>query len=129
MVKFGDLIEPRSPAEMEQGLTQFTQMTGVNLKTELLAALGDTWTVYNSPGDGGLIFTGLTVTGTIRDRAKLVDANEKLVKAARASTGRLARRKIRSKCREACRAERSFPKRIPWTEDFLLELRRRTIAL
>ena len=67
---------------MEQGLTQFTQMTGVNLKADLLAALGDTWCVYNSPGDGGLIFTGLTVTGTIRDRAKLIDANEKLVKAA-----------------------------------------------
>ena len=68
---------------MEQGLAQFTQMTGVNLKTELLAALGDTWTVYNSPGDGGLIFTGLTITGTIRDHAKLVTAHEKLIKAAR----------------------------------------------
>ena len=78
-LKFAALIEPNAPAAIDQGLAQIALQTEVNLKDDLVASLGDTWCLYNSPGDGGLIFTGLTVTGTIRDRAKLVAANEKLV--------------------------------------------------
>jgi Protein of unknown function (DUF1559) len=82
-LKFAALIDPNAPAMIDQGLAQIAQQTTVNLKDDLVASLGDTWCLYNSPGDGGLIFTGLTVTGTIRDRAKLVAANEKLVTFAR----------------------------------------------
>ena len=67
------------PRQSIRSLLKLRMQTGVNLKDDLVASLGDIWCLYNSPGDGGLIFTGLTVTGTIRDRAKLVAANEKLV--------------------------------------------------
>ncbi len=79
LLKFAGLVEPGAPAMIDQGLNQVGQQTDVNLKDDVVASLGDTWCLYNSPGDGGLIFTGLTVTGTIRDCAKLVAANEKLV--------------------------------------------------
>ena len=67
---------PKTP--LAEALDHFAGMSGVNLKNDVVASLGDTWCVYNSPADGGLIFTGLTLTATIRDRGKLVPAVDRL---------------------------------------------------
>ena len=38
---------------MRQGLAEFEQQTGVNLREDLLESLGDTWRVFAQPGPGG----------------------------------------------------------------------------
>ncbi len=53
---------------------------GFHLSAEVLATLGDTWSVYNSPREGGLIFTGLTLVVPLKDRDALVRINDRLVK-------------------------------------------------
>ena len=40
----------------------------VDLRRDLLASLGDTWRIYNSPAEGGLVITGLTAVVPLRDR-------------------------------------------------------------
>ncbi|HEY2883496.1 MAG TPA: DUF1559 domain-containing protein [Pirellulales bacterium] len=73
------MIHPEAQQEIEQGLSKFNQMLGMNFKTDLLDVLGDTWTVFNSPGNGGLVFTGLTATVDLRDRTRVLKAEEKLM--------------------------------------------------
>lgn len=63
--------------------------TGVHPKNDIAANLGDTWCVYNSPTDGGLVITGLTVVGTLNDRQKIVQANDKLIDAYRKQMAQL----------------------------------------
>jgi hypothetical protein len=52
---------------------------GFHPKNDLAASLGDTWCIYNSPGDGGLLVTGITVVGTLKDRQKILQINEKII--------------------------------------------------
>jgi hypothetical protein len=78
-MNIADLFDPHAREGIEGGLGQISQLIGVDIKAELIGSLGDTWCVYNSPGDGGLVFTGLTITATIRDRQKLLHANDSLV--------------------------------------------------
>ena len=56
---------------------------GFHPKNDLAASLGDTWCIYNSPSEGGLIVTGLTVTGTLKDRPKLLKSNDQLLASVR----------------------------------------------
>lgn len=75
--------EPGPKTPLDVALDHFAGMTGIHLKNDVTAALGDTWCVYNSPDDGGLVFTGLTITATLRDHDKLMKANEKFIAFAR----------------------------------------------
>jgi prepilin-type processing-associated H-X9-DG protein len=52
-------------AELEQGAEGF----GLPIK-DVLGSLGDQWAVYNAQSQGGLVFTGWTLVGTIRDAEK-----------------------------------------------------------
>jgi len=81
-------VEPRAIAEMDRGLAEMRRETGVDLVEEIFKPLGDTWQVYNSPGEGGLVLTGLTVVGTVKDRDKLSKALDKLQAAAVADAQR-----------------------------------------
>ncbi len=72
-------IDPLAPVGIAESFKQLKLISGVHFQTDLLASLGDTWCVYNSPDDGGLVFTGLTVTATLRDHDKLVQVNDQLV--------------------------------------------------
>jgi hypothetical protein len=47
----------------------------------MLAAVGDTWCIYNSPTEGEVPFLGWTIVVPIRDRAALVDGWSKLIAA------------------------------------------------
>jgi hypothetical protein len=72
-----DKIEPNARAEIVGGLAELQ----ISLTDDVLASLGDTWCVFNSPGDGGLLFTGLTATVTLRDPTRLRTANRRLMAA------------------------------------------------
>jgi hypothetical protein len=52
---------------------------------DLYSSLGTTWRFYNSPGEGGLIFTGITVVLDVEDQARFDAAVDKLAFVAQAS--------------------------------------------
>lgn len=83
LISLIDLIEPGASQQARLGLQQIDSEIGFSLENDLLASLGDSWSVYHSPSEGGAIFTGWTavaeaknpaalraVTATIVDRVK-----------------------------------------------------------
>jgi hypothetical protein len=78
-------IEPRARAEIARNLAQMEQGIGISLRDDLLKTLGDTWCVYNSPGEGGLVFTGLTAVVQVKDAKRLAATHEKLMALAKAA--------------------------------------------
>lgn len=81
-------IDADRGTDMKEGLAGLNQMLGVDLRNELLVGLGDTWCVYNSPGEGGLLFTGLTAAVNVRDQEKATKAFEQLMALAQAALRR-----------------------------------------
>ena len=66
-------IEKTSPAarhDAAEGIARVEHVLGIDLH-RFLGALGDTWCIYNSPGEGGLVLTGLTAVVPIRDAGLL----------------------------------------------------------
>ncbi len=72
-------IEPRVRREIEGGLAEMKRETGIDLRADILAPLGDAWCIYNSPGEGGLVITGLTAVVQVDDPEKLAATNRQLV--------------------------------------------------
>jgi hypothetical protein len=68
-------------------LAKIEAMLGFELKKDLLDTLGDTWCVYNSPGEGGLLVTGLTIVAPVKDRDRLAKTNDRLLELARVTAG------------------------------------------
>lgn len=66
---------PRGAENIDSAARQFEDAFGMRLKEDLLASLGETWTVSMSPVDGWL---GLVATGEVRDRDKLVEMLERV---------------------------------------------------
>jgi hypothetical protein len=74
-------IEKTSPAaraDAAAGIAQFERFVGMDLH-RFLGALGDTWCIYNSPGEGGLVCTGLTAVVPIREAGLLQIGYAKLL--------------------------------------------------
>jgi prepilin-type processing-associated H-X9-DG protein len=71
-------IDPQARGEMEEGLADFARETGMDLRNDLLRPLGDVWCVYNSPSEGGLIFSGLTAVAKVDDAARMAETHRKL---------------------------------------------------
>lgn len=64
-------IDPHARSAAEQQLGAAQEQLGFSVEKELLAGLGDTWSIYNSCSEGGLLLTGLCLTVSVRDQAKL----------------------------------------------------------
>jgi len=78
-------IDRRRGEQMEQGMAEAERQLGISFPDDLLRPLGDTWCVYNSPGEGGLIFTGLTAVVQVKDAQRLAKTHEKLLALAKAA--------------------------------------------
>ena len=61
------------------GIKQMEATLGFRLQEDLLHTLGDCVCIYNSPGEGGLMFTGLTVVVPLKNHDRLAKTNEQLV--------------------------------------------------
>lgn len=60
-------IDPSVASEFQEEIAGAEREWGFNILTDLLEPLGDTWVMYNSPGEGGLLFTGATLVVPLRD--------------------------------------------------------------
>ncbi|MEX2214078.1 MAG: hypothetical protein WD768_08125 [Phycisphaeraceae bacterium] len=72
------MVEPRAAQEMKDELADAERELGFKIKEDLLDSLGDVWSIYNSPGEGGLIITGLTGVVQVKDRAKAKKAIDRI---------------------------------------------------
>ncbi len=73
-------FEPDAPAQIDAELRRMEERTGLKIVDGIFAGLGDVWIAYNSPGEGGVIFTGLTAAVTVRDHDKLQAEYDKIHK-------------------------------------------------
>jgi len=78
-------IEPRGRQQMLQEFAQAKEHLGVDFQNDIFKSLGDTWCIYNSPSDGGLIPIGATAVVQVKDYKRLAAAHEKLLAVAKAS--------------------------------------------
>jgi hypothetical protein len=62
-----DLIEPGASQQARLGLQQIDSEIGFSLENDLLGSLGDSWSVYHSPSEGGAIFTGWTAVAEAKN--------------------------------------------------------------
>ncbi len=76
-------IEPSARQQAEAGVAGIRQGLGIDLRTDVFQALGDSWRFYNSPSDGGFLITGLTGVVDLRDAERFAATHEKLVAMAR----------------------------------------------
>lgn len=72
-------VEPRARDEIAEGLKEMGDELGIDVRGDVLSSLGDVWCAYNSPGEGGLVLTGLTATVTVKDRDRLVRVHDRLL--------------------------------------------------
>jgi hypothetical protein len=77
-------VEPGLREEMMEGMDEINEELGIDVRADILASLGDVWCAYNSPGEGGLILTGLTATVAVKDRSRLQRAHDRFVGVLRA---------------------------------------------
>ena len=70
---------PNFAQSADADIKQTEQFLGFRLKEDLLDTLGDSWCLYNSPGEGGLLFTGLTLIVPVKDPNRLRKTNDRIV--------------------------------------------------
>lgn len=69
-------LKEQALAELKNGEEEL----GFRVKEDFIDAIGDVWSIYNSPGEGGLVITGLTGVVHLKDAKKaqkVVDFLEK----------------------------------------------------
>jgi hypothetical protein len=65
-------IRPEFRKEATAAIDKFEHAVGIDLRHGMLNFMGDTWCVYNSPSENGLVFTGLTAVTPLRDSAGMI---------------------------------------------------------
>ncbi len=70
---------PNFAQSADADIKRTEQFLGFRLKEDLLDTLGDSWCLYNSPGEGGLLFTGLTLIVPVKDPNRLRKTNDRIV--------------------------------------------------
>ena len=76
-------INPRAAENLNAEIGKIEEDLGIRLRDDLLRPLGDTWSAYNSPSEGGFVLTGLTVVTRLRDPDRLAKTHAKLLATAR----------------------------------------------
>jgi hypothetical protein len=71
-------FEPRARDEFDQVVAQSEDFLGFHLMDDLAASVGDRWCVFQSPNQGGPIFTGWTAVASAKDSKKLKDIAAKI---------------------------------------------------
>jgi len=72
-------IDPSARANIRRGIDEVERGLDIDLQDDLLKPLGDVWCVYNSPGEGGLLVTGMTGVVQVKDHVRLEATLNKLI--------------------------------------------------
>lgn len=76
-------FEPQAGAEFEREMAQAEISLGFHVINDLAKSVGDRWCLFQSPGQGGPLFTGWTAVVSVRDSNKLKDVAKKIAALAR----------------------------------------------
>ena len=72
-------FEPRLLGDLDRGIGQIEMVLGVRFETDLLAHLGDVVSVWSSPSQGSLLFTGTTAALSLADGEAFGKVYEKIM--------------------------------------------------
>jgi len=72
-------IDPGMAQETSEEMGMAERQMGFKLREDLFQTLGDVWCIYNSPGEGGLVVTGLTAVVPLKDPKRAATTHEKLL--------------------------------------------------
>lgn len=72
------IADPQGKLSMDRELERLEQETGFHIIRDLLGSLGNTWTIYSSPGEGSLVITGITAAVPVRNRDELLNVQSEL---------------------------------------------------
>jgi len=75
--EIGSVLTPDAVEQINAGLNGIRQETGIDVEKDLLASLGDTWSLTMAPSQGGM-FTGVCATVSIKDAKKLQETIDKI---------------------------------------------------
>lgn len=70
-------IEPEAKKEFDRAFEMMSEQYGLNMRDDILAPFGDTWRVYDSPSEGGVI-SGLTAVVKVKDHKRAAETLRKL---------------------------------------------------
>jgi hypothetical protein len=70
-MKLAAQFDPEAPTQVRGMLGLAAQQLGFSIEQDLLAGLGDTWSLYTSANEGGMLLTGGCLAVSVRDRAKI----------------------------------------------------------
>ena len=78
MLELIGAVDPRAHEQFQAEVAgALEEATGLDLEKDLLAHMGDTFALWNSPGQGGLLFTGLTLALELDNSAAFARSFEK----------------------------------------------------
>jgi hypothetical protein len=80
-------VDPNVAKDTKMMLARDGEQFGFSIEDDLLAGLGDCWSIYNSCDEGGALLTGLCATIGVRDRAKIEKVLDQLLRLAEANAG------------------------------------------
>lgn len=80
-------MDPGGRNDLSEMFGEIESELGIRLDADLFDTLGETWCLYNSPGDGGLLISGLTAVVKVDDRATLERTLNRFVETIRLEQG------------------------------------------
>ena len=112
--------DPRLSGQLAQWVAMIENKLQFKLREDLLQPLGGVWSVYNSPGEGGFIVTGLTVVGQLNDAKRVKATHDRLLAVLKQQFERLQRdfqiRDLRSPIRQfQCAGHDVYMLELPFT--------------
>lgn len=72
-------VDPPGKERLVHGLERMGKELDLNVQEDFLKSVGDTWRLFDSPSEGGLL-TGLTLVAPLRDAKQATEVEAKLVK-------------------------------------------------
>jgi hypothetical protein len=70
-------ISPFAKTMFDGGVEEVQKRLDMKL-ADIFKSVGDTWRIYNSPSEGGVVITGLTAVAAVRDSETLVRLSDKI---------------------------------------------------
>lgn len=80
-------VFPPAVDEVAGGMRELEAELGFHPKTDLIDSLGDTWSIYNSPGDGGLLVTGFCAVLHVKNKEGMKKVQDGMIRLVNANSG------------------------------------------